>query len=195
MKGTVVKFDDKKGFGFIQPDGNGERIFVHAEAVTTAGRLVAGQRVSFQIASSAKGPRAVNVAAEGAPERQQPRNRSSQVSPYWFFGGIALLDTILVMALAMWVFSLSWPWAYLLAINLTTIMLYAYDKAIAGSGALRVPELILHSVEILGGTPAGLVGQYALAHKRAKGSYQLVFWLIFIVQVIVVAALFYTGAI
>jgi len=193
MKGTIIKFDDKKGYGFIQPDGQSENIFVHASDVTTAGRLAVGQRVRYEVTQSAKGLRAANVAVEGAAAMPQHRGGSSPVSPYLLFGGLAVVDTILVMALGLWVFSLSWLWAYLIAINLTTIMLYAYDKAVAGSGALRVPETILHAVELFGGTPAGIVGQHLLRHKRAKGSYQVVFWLIFLVQISIILVLLYTG--
>lgn len=193
MKGTITKFDDKKGYGFIQPDGQSENVFVHASDVTTAGRLAVGQRVRFEITQSAKGPRAANVAVEGAAAATPSRRGSSPVSPYWLFGSLAVVDTVLVMVLAMLLFSLSWLWAYLIAINVTTLMLYAYDKAIAGTGMVRVPEKVLHAVELLGGTPAGIVGQHLLRHKRAKGSYQIIFWLIFFVQVGILLFLFYTG--
>lgn len=193
MKGTVVQFDDKKGFGFIQPDGQAAQVFVHASAVTTAGRLVRGQRVSFEVTSSPKGPRASNVAVEGAAVQAPTQQRASAVSPYLLFGGLAVIDTILVMLIGVLVFSLSWLWAYLIAINITTLLLYLYDKAVAGSGSLRVPERVLHGAELCGGTPAGFIGQRVLHHKSAKGSYQRTFWLIFIVQVIVVGGLIWLG--
>ena len=194
MKGTVIQFDDKKGFGFIQPDSQSEQIFVHASAVTTAGRLAAGQRVTFDVAPSSRGPRASNVIVDGAAARQPQRVSTSPISPYTLFGGLAVIDTVIVMAIGMLVFSLSWLWAYLIAINLTTLMLYAYDKAVAGSGKMRVPERILHAAELFGGTPAGFVGQYFLHHKSAKGSYQRTFWIIFVAQAILVVALIYFGA-
>ena len=193
MKGTITKFDDKKGYGFIQPDGQSENVFVHASDVTTAGRLAVGQRVRFEITQSAKGPRAANVAVEGAAAATPSRRGSSPVSPYLIFGSFAVVDTVLVMTLAMLIFSLSWLWAYLIAINLTTLMLYAYDKAVAGSGAVRVPERILHAAELFGGTPAGFIGQRVMHHKSAKGSYQRVFWLIVVAQALIVFGLVYLG--
>ena len=39
MKGTVVDFNDSKGYGFIQPDDQQEQVFVHATAVTNRTRL------------------------------------------------------------------------------------------------------------------------------------------------------------
>jgi CspA family cold shock protein len=49
QKGTVKFYNDQKGFGFIQPDGGGKDVFVHATALERAGMrgLVEGQKVSF----------------------------------------------------------------------------------------------------------------------------------------------------
>ena len=195
MKGTVVQFDDKKGFGFIQPDSQKEQIFVHASAVTTAGRLTAGQRVTFDVAASPKGPRANNVVVDGAAAKATQQGASLPVSPYTLFGALAVLDTVVIMAIGMIVFSLAWLWAYLIAVNLTALILYAYDKLVAGSGKLRVPERTLHLVELFGGTLGGFIGQRVFHHKSAKGSYQRTFWLIVIVQVIIVAGLYFLGVV
>ena len=47
--GTVKFYDSQKGFGFIQPDGGGKDVFVHATALERAGlhSLNEGQKVSF----------------------------------------------------------------------------------------------------------------------------------------------------
>lgn len=49
--GTVKWFNSQKGFGFIQPDDNGNDVFVHISAVERAGLngLNEGQKVSFEI--------------------------------------------------------------------------------------------------------------------------------------------------
>jgi CspA family cold shock protein len=50
-KGTVKWFNGQKGFGFIQPDGGGNDVFVHISAVERAGlsTLNEGQKVSFEV--------------------------------------------------------------------------------------------------------------------------------------------------
>ncbi len=47
--GTVKFYNDQKGFGFIQPEGGGQDVFVHATALERAGlrSLSEGQKVSF----------------------------------------------------------------------------------------------------------------------------------------------------
>jgi CspA family cold shock protein len=49
MTGTVKFYNSQKGFGFIQPDGGGKDVFVHATALERAGMsgLSEGQKVTF----------------------------------------------------------------------------------------------------------------------------------------------------
>ena len=49
INGTVKFYNDQKGFGFIQPEGGGKDVFVHATALERAGMrsLSEGQKVSF----------------------------------------------------------------------------------------------------------------------------------------------------
>ncbi len=62
-QGTVKWFSRQKGYGFIQPDGGSEDVFVHFSAITGDGfrNLDQGQRVEFSIEDSEKGPQAANV--------------------------------------------------------------------------------------------------------------------------------------
>ena len=52
--GIVKWFNAQKGFGFIQPEGGGNDVFVHISAVEHAGlaTLVEGQRVNFEIVAN-----------------------------------------------------------------------------------------------------------------------------------------------
>ena len=64
--GTVKWFNGSKGYGFITPDGEGQRdVFVHYSAIEGAGfrTLEENQRVEFEIEESPKGPRAARVHA------------------------------------------------------------------------------------------------------------------------------------
>jgi CspA family cold shock protein len=63
--GTVKWFSDDKGFGFITPDDGSRDLFVHHSAIAGDGyrSLDEGAKVTFEVESGEKGPRATNVEA------------------------------------------------------------------------------------------------------------------------------------
>ena len=65
IEGTVHSFDDGKGFGFIRRDGAGERdVYVHFSNIKGFSghrQLFPGERVSFEVCDTGRGPSALNV--------------------------------------------------------------------------------------------------------------------------------------
>jgi cold shock protein len=64
--GTVKWFNEKKGFGFIEPDDGGKDAFVHISAIERSGleTLHEGQKVSFDLEAGRDGKMsAVNLKA------------------------------------------------------------------------------------------------------------------------------------
>ncbi|HUU40289.1 MAG TPA: cold-shock protein [Desulfatiglandales bacterium] len=61
-EGTVKWFSDKKGYGFIAQDDEQE-LFVHHTGINGSGfkSLNEGQRVRFDVETSPRGPKAINV--------------------------------------------------------------------------------------------------------------------------------------
>lgn len=120
--------------------------------------------------------------------RRKRTRRGRRVSPYWWFGLPGLLSTVgVTLALGL---RLEWPWvvAYLLAVGVTTFLLYAVDKLAARRGWLRVPEATLHLFTLAGGTPFALVAQRLLRHKTIKGRFRVMFWVVVALQVLAVGA-------
>ncbi|RKX57145.1 MAG: cold-shock protein, partial [Thermodesulfobacteriota bacterium] len=62
MEGRVKWFNDKKGYGFIETDNEGD-VFVHYSAIQGEGfrSLQEGDKVTFDIEQSPRGPQAANV--------------------------------------------------------------------------------------------------------------------------------------
>jgi CspA family cold shock protein len=62
IDGTVKWFNDAKGFGFLSQEG-GADVFVHHSEIRAEGfkTLSEGDKVSFEVVDSPKGPRAANV--------------------------------------------------------------------------------------------------------------------------------------
>ena len=56
-EGTVKWFNTQKGYGFINPDDEGNDVFVHITAVQNSGLtgLNEGQRVSYELAEQRNG--------------------------------------------------------------------------------------------------------------------------------------------
>jgi len=83
-------------------------------------------------------------------------------------------------------------WAYIATINAVGFMMYALDKFLAKRSWLRVPESLLHLLAFGGATPAAIVAQQLFWHKTTKRSFQVMFWLIALVQVTLLYVIVYT---
>lgn len=75
--------------------------------------------------------------------------------------------------------------------NAATLLLYGYDKAVAGGRATRVPEFLLQGLAFAGGSPAALVSQIVFRHKTSKPAFQRVFWGIVALQAAAIGAWFW----
>lgn len=80
--------------------------------------------------------------------------------------------------------------SWLLAVNLVTFLTYGYDKNIAGSNRTRVPERVLLLLALAGGSPAAILGMRFFHHKTSKSSFQQKFWLVLLVQAVLVTIYF-----
>lgn len=126
----------------------------------------------------------------------QPSNgaRRGRFIPKWWanpyyrftiFGlGVPLLAIILAAVARFSLFGIVIVW--LVAINLTTVIVFRYDKGIAARGFTRVPERILLLFAALGGTIGAYLAMYRFGerHKTQKRWFQVLFWLIAAVQVL-----------
>ncbi|MBX9243480.1 cold shock domain-containing protein [Actinotalea ferrariae] len=79
--GTVTWYDADKGFGFVTQESGGEDVFVHARALAGGlTELSEGDRVTFDVAESERGPQARDVRLVGGSARRgapAPRGRSA----------------------------------------------------------------------------------------------------------------------
>lgn len=74
---------------------------------------------------------------------------------------------------------------YLLAINALTFFLYWQDKRAARrGGVMRTPEYVLLLAGFMGGTLMAIAAQQKLRHKTRKASFQIKFWLLTAIQVV-----------
>jgi uncharacterized membrane protein YsdA (DUF1294 family) len=78
------------------------------------------------------------------------------------------------LLLLFWRSGLGPLYAYLVSVNVVTLLLYGYDKQRAIVGGTRVPEAALHLAALLGGSPAAALGQGLFRHKMQKHRFQTI---------------------
>ncbi len=174
-QGRITEWRDEQGFGFITPNGGGERVFLHVKSFKSRSRRPAGNElVKFVKASDEKGrPRAEQVEFVSL-SREPPTSAQRTSIPTVLFAGLFLA------AVSLLVLTSKVPpvvlFAYL-SLSAFTFGLYASDKSAATEGRWRIKENTLQLFALLGGWPGGLVAQQLLRHKSQKQEFQFVFWL------------------
>jgi cold shock CspA family protein len=75
--GTVVRFDRRRGYGFVAPDDGGEDVFVHQNNINMEGfrYLQVGERVNYELEVGEKGMKAVQVALTEPRVERAPGSR------------------------------------------------------------------------------------------------------------------------
>ena len=190
LTGRIIFWDDAKGYGFIQPEAGGERVFVHISAFQEeAGRPGQGRKVVFEKGTDKHGKLRAEKATltgfalpgPGALMRyaRRPGGRAV-VLALVFLGGLAAL--VYWQWLPVWV-----PVAYGV-VSVVTLLMYSRDKAAALKDKPRTPENTLHLLALLGGWPGAMVAQQSLRHKSQKRSFRRVYWLTVVINLAVLGS-------
>ena len=96
---------------------------------------------------------------------------------------IAIALTIGMIVLLKW----DWLICWLISISVVTFGAYGYDKSIAGNdNRMRVPERVLLLLALAGGSLAAWLAMKVFHHKTIKGSFRRNFWIIVVVQIVLV---------
>jgi uncharacterized membrane protein YsdA (DUF1294 family)/cold shock CspA family protein len=199
-RGVLKSWNDGKGFGFIQPEGGGEPLFVHISAMRGDSRPQVGDNVLYVAGRDAQGrsraqhmrhaglsldrpairrkPAAARQPAGGNPLKASRRTDAAGIrdlSPkLLILAGLCLLPawgSLALLGQGMFWVALAYP-----LVSLFSFCQYWLDKQHAQKGRWRTPENSLHIAELLGGWPGALVAQQVFRHKTRKASFQLVFW-------------------
>ena len=104
--------------------------------------------------------------------KRQPKKTFFWIAAVMVAGASALL----------WWLGLPILYAYLIGISIVTVLLYGYDKRQAIVGGGRVPEVILHSAALVGGTAGALLAQGLFRHKTRKFKFRVVLVGIIVLQ-------------
>lgn len=190
QQGTISKWQEDKGFGFIETEA-GESLFFHSSEFKAAHRPEIGEQVVFTPGQDSQGrlqARQVQqlgfVQQQMAQKNQQIRQRNQKRSAQAEFeagqkkrsfmsvGFYAVLILLAVMNKLSWLVV-----GWYVVIGVVTYMLYAKDKAAAQSGEWRTPETTLHVLSALGGWVGAMIAQTYLRHKSQKPEFRMTYYL------------------
>ncbi len=190
-QGRLQEWNDNKGFGFVVPNGGGERAFVHIKAFERIPQRPAnGLLVSYEQHKDARGRLNATAIRFASTSRVQAAEKPPGPAPRLPRATLGLLA--LFAATLAWLAKFVPDWAMLTisGMSLLALIFYVSDKAAAQRNRWRTPESTLHMIALLGGWPGALLAQGLFNHKSRKRSFQRVFWLTVAVNILGVIALF-----
>ncbi len=187
QQGKIADWKDDRGFGFILPDDGSPKVFFHIHDVQRRDRRPTEKEwVTFELAVDGQGRwRAVRVAfvQPDAPVARRPEAKPLSGGDWAGigFGGLALAGIGLLMLAGKVIAPVFL--IYLIA-SVVAFLLYGSDKAAARRKKWRTPEATLHAAGFLGGWPGALIAQRVYRHKSRKESFQVVFWVTVVMNLI-----------
>jgi uncharacterized membrane protein YsdA (DUF1294 family)/cold shock CspA family protein len=190
--GRIAEWNDEKGYGFVEPNGGGERAFAHVKAFELRIRRPKdGDLISYEpVADDRKRMNATRI------RHVVVRSNSRVTGKPWFPRRAAGVLALLVFAGAAWLGKL--PLIVLIAyagMSLIAFFAYGLDKSAARTNRWRTQENTLHLFDLLGGWPGGLIAQGSFRHKTRKTSFQVTFWVTVAINLGVLAWLVHNGQI
>lgn len=192
FEGTLTRWDEAKGFGYIESTQGGEPIFFHISAwPRNLPRPQAQQAVTFEIEVGPKGKRARNVQPVRQRRAASPPRGARNHPAQWGTATLFVLPMFLVVyavASMLWRIPL-WVGGLYLVASAVTFIAYALDKSAASQGAWRTQERSLHLLALVGGWPGALLAQQLLRHKSSKQAFRQVFWATVLLNVVALLVL------
>ncbi|MGP5273569.1 DUF1294 domain-containing protein [Psychrobacter faecalis] len=195
QQGHIKKWQDDKGFGFIETAA-GESVFFHVSAFKALRRPEIGEQVVFTVGQDNQGRLQAKdvqelsfvqqkMAQKNNQIRQRNHKRNAQAEfeagqKKRLFLGIGFYGVVILLAVMN---KLSWlVVAWYAVLGVITYGMYAKDKAAAQNGDWRTPESTLHLLSTLGGWVGALVAQTYLRHKSQKPEFRIAYYLTVIIN-------------
>lgn len=164
--GTIIRFNEEKGFGFIAPDTETGDLFFHVSAISgDRTGLAAGEAVRFELGLDKQGRIQAKRVQRSVAKRWDRRVMDALLLVNLFFAAMAILAKL--GHVSWWV-----PGTYAL-MSAISFSAYASDKSSARAGDRRTSEATLHMLDLLGGWPGGMLARQVFRHKSRKVSFRI----------------------
>ena len=176
LRGTLKRWNDDKGFGFISPCTGGADVFAHISVFQNRSRTPKpGDAVIYHPEKSGDGKlRAISVSYSG--EKTEKNVLQKPERELWVAMLVSLVFMIAILVLGfMWL--IPWQLAVLYySASIIAFFMYWGDKSAARKGRWRTRESSLLLCGLIGGWPGALIAQQMLRHKSSKKEFQTSFW-------------------
>ena len=201
FRGQLVEWNDARGFGFVQAEPGGDRLFVHISAwqppPAPPQRPKVGMPLTFTVGLQNGKKRAQDVfwrshdvavtasSSDRSARAKRPQGLSRTPAPVRrpdSAAGRGIPYLVLLLFAVLWVGAALlrgiplWMTLWYGLLSLWCFGAYAYDKHQARTGGWRTPESSLQWLALLGGWPGAVLAQQWLRHKSSKTEFQRVFW-------------------
>lgn len=170
IQGTIARWDQNKGYGYIEVENQDTQIRFHISDLANSSQIPAvSEPVVFRLGADRDGEiRAIQV------ERPVVFNYSLAIA-IWFcsalVGSVVILDFPVVALL------------FYCAVSTITYTVYAFDKHAKMTGTWRIPEIVFHSLNLLGGWVGALFAQSFMHHKYHDIGFKFLFWTTLVLNV------------
>ena len=176
LQGKIINWNDDKGFGFVEPNGGGERAFVHIKAFNPRSRRpVNGEMITYQLVhENHKRYKAENIKFTRQTGTSNSRNKVKNNSKLG-----ARLTLLFCLALLASVFFGKLPFVVIglyIVTSFIAFIAYAIDKSAAKNGRWRTKENTLHMLSLIGGWPGAYFAQTTLRHKSSKKEFKNIYY-------------------
>lgn len=74
--------------------------------------------------------------------------------------------------------------AYIIVINVISVLTFSIDKSQSKNNKRRVPEKVLHILELMGGVFGIIVSMYLIHHKSSKWQYYIITYIILLAWIL-----------
>ncbi len=201
-RGTIHKWNDEKGFGFIMPNDSNKTIFVHIKSFTDRNvRPMEKQTVTYTVQNNDNGKNsAINVSrstdnpirsrtnssnsVKNIIPKRKHKNTNSILLEQKSTHDIPIFFILVILGFMVFLFHFSIreeklpPFVTIVYIvmGILTYYIYSEDKLQAIDNEYRTSEQSLLTLSFLGGWIGALLAQHKFRHKVKKTSFQISFW-------------------
>jgi uncharacterized membrane protein YsdA (DUF1294 family)/cold shock CspA family protein len=172
--GTILNWNEEKGFGFIAPKSGGKTVFAHINDYSRMHKSpFKGLEVQYLLSADQKGRKcAVEVCPLKGNKKSNRELKQKTFSIILFcsfsYGLFVLFNSKSIPLELVALYTV---------MSVIAFIIYAKDKNAAEYDKWRTSESTLHILSLLGGWPGAAIAQSFLRHKSKKASFRFTYWI------------------